>query len=1241
MPLPIPPPIPKRVPKKPQSSKILFNDHDLPEKRAVIPSSSPRAVFSMRLALEDVTNAYPFQFVQSKRGDEFAKHASKKANKSMSLSMTKSSKMNSDRYKSKPLAVVSSTPALKNKEKLDILEKATISKAPATEETCVLKETLTTGRITLVNDQESSRIKRKVASHKRMSIFQKSSPSQRGTDHQNNVNMAVATVDKKSKTEKAANTKRTSSPEEKTFIPGEYKFDLNDFLCNSDSSEDEFIFALKSQKKAKMENPTTKPFSSEKCTARGNMSQVKSQGSQQVTYANKPLPKEPSSLKKRKPAPEKESPSQGSCALQEKHTNQKAQMYKYYIFQDSPSDEESVSQKALVLDKDVLKEAAPKSAKLLRKWKKSPRRVAIHWKPLESQLVCPTTEKKTLSKMPLLSNQEQVTQEQLSPLKKRRKSQKAAFKEESMPKKSSKQQFSNAREFLLKDPPTLKEKKTTTDEPSYVQEPLTWKTKPTGDEIYFSPELFSPPVSPYKDESFSQEALLLPEKTGTKEDSFNKQLLLKGQNLTEEESLFNKLLGLKEPSTGTAMSTERQLSSEKSTTQGLALLMSNQMTEPESITDGKESSAKQPLAFNHEKQLPLQEKLPPDEDNLSQGPLIFREMARIYETPRTEPCASQSKSSTNSERLHQQCLSFQELFGFDEECLSQGPVLLEDRARMRGVVVDEPLSVPKTPSLRKETPSEKQLYFQEKLLLEEDNISQEPLIFPEAEATDEAAKSEPWTVSWVSSPKGAWYKQQHILDEECLPQGPALFEDRSTMRGIILNGPQTVPKTPDLDYETFSKQQASSQEKCYPEEDSLSQVPLIFREMARTSKATVQEPWAFQQKPSTEEATLKETLALQEEPAVNKRWPLKEASALNENPIARKKLLFEDPVAVADESIYRDEFFLKALFTMPTVKSSPVFGSTMFGGDKSIATRKSSVWESTPGTLVSSHEERTQIQMMKSLMEEANRYYNDPFLNSAYANDIFNYLKEREEMFILTKYMSWQPEINSDMRAILVDWLVELQINFETTHETLYLAVKLVDHYLNETVCEKDKLQLLGCTAFMIAAKFEETSNLCVSDFLYICDNSYVRNEILAMEASILKTLEFDINIPTAYHFLRRYARCMKVSMRTLTLSRFVCEMTLQKYDYVQERASKLAAGAFLLALCMKNLRSLAPFLEFHSGYKISELYPLVKQLNGTLTLHFRDKLKTVYSKYSQKDFFEVSKIPPLEMCTLEKIFKG
>lgn len=46
-----------------------------------------------------------------------------------------------------------------------------------------------------------------------------------------------------------------------------------------------------------------------------------------------------------------------------------------------------------------------------------------------------------------------------------------------------------------------------------------------------------------------------------------------------------------------------------------------------------------------------------------------------------------------------------------------------------------------------------------------------------------------------------------------------------------------------------------------------------------------------------------------------------------------------------------------------------------------------------------------------------------------------------------------------------------------------------------------------------------------MEDFLYICDDAYTREELISMEASILQTLAFDINIPIAYRFLRRYSK--------------------------------------------------------------------------------------------------------------------
>ena len=65
-------------------------------------------------------------------------------------------------------------------------------------------------------------------------------------------------------------------------------------------------------------------------------------------------------------------------------------------------------------------------------------------------------------------------------------------------------------------------------------------------------------------------------------------------------------------------------------------------------------------------------------------------------------------------------------------------------------------------------------------------------------------------------------------------------------------------------------------------------------------------------------------------------------------------------------------------------------------------------------------------------------------------------------------------DITKDMRSILVDWMVEVQENFELNHETLYLSVKVVDAYLDKiTEIRRDKLQLVGVTAMFVACKYD------------------------------------------------------------------------------------------------------------------------------------------------------------------------
>lgn len=71
-------------------------------------------------------------------------------------------------------------------------------------------------------------------------------------------------------------------------------------------------------------------------------------------------------------------------------------------------------------------------------------------------------------------------------------------------------------------------------------------------------------------------------------------------------------------------------------------------------------------------------------------------------------------------------------------------------------------------------------------------------------------------------------------------------------------------------------------------------------------------------------------------------------------------------------------------------------------------------------------------------------------------------------------FMASQPHINDKMRAILHDWLVDVCLKYRQTPETLHLTWSLVDRYLARTVIQRNRLQLLGVAATLVASKFEQ-----------------------------------------------------------------------------------------------------------------------------------------------------------------------
>ncbi len=86
-------------------------------------------------------------------------------------------------------------------------------------------------------------------------------------------------------------------------------------------------------------------------------------------------------------------------------------------------------------------------------------------------------------------------------------------------------------------------------------------------------------------------------------------------------------------------------------------------------------------------------------------------------------------------------------------------------------------------------------------------------------------------------------------------------------------------------------------------------------------------------------------------------------------------------------------------------------------------------------------------------------------------------------------------------------------MKFKLMMVTLYLTINLIDRYLSVQSVSRKNLKLVGVTALLLAAKYEETWAREVHDFVHISDNDYTREQILNTEKTMLNTLQFNLRV--------------------------------------------------------------------------------------------------------------------------------
>ncbi|XP_060753210.1 G1/S-specific cyclin-E2-like isoform X2 [Tachysurus vachellii] len=214
------------------------------------------------------------------------------------------------------------------------------------------------------------------------------------------------------------------------------------------------------------------------------------------------------------------------------------------------------------------------------------------------------------------------------------------------------------------------------------------------------------------------------------------------------------------------------------------------------------------------------------------------------------------------------------------------------------------------------------------------------------------------------------------------------------------------------------------------------------------------------------------------------------------------------------------------------------------------------------------------------------------------------------------------PRLQPKMRAVLLDWLMEVCEAYLLHRQTFYLAQDFFDRFmLTQDNTEKERLQLIGITALFIASKIEEIYPPKLTELAYVTDGACLEEEILQMELIMLKALNWDLYPETVVSWMKLYIQMASVyDLTNLLVPQFSQETYIQitqlldlcilDINSLEFKYGVLAAAAFCHFISFEVVQKvsgltweavescvnwMAPFIETMMGYESPKLKDFAK----------------------------------------------
>ncbi|EJW84105.1 cyclin domain-containing protein [Wuchereria bancrofti] len=269
---------------------------------------------------------------------------------------------------------------------------------------------------------------------------------------------------------------------------------------------------------------------------------------------------------------------------------------------------------------------------------------------------------------------------------------------------------------------------------------------------------------------------------------------------------------------------------------------------------------------------------------------------------------------------------------------------------------------------------------------------------------------------------------------------------------------------------------------------------------------------------------------------------------------------------------------------------------------------------------ISSQAATTSSSIMYTTEEHEDRMRTDP----VYDADIYLYMRYRElKLCPSGDFLEFQEEICGEVRHLLVEWICDSAREFNLSTESLHMAVSIVDRVLNTLQCPREKLQLLGAAALLLAAKFEEIYPPEVKEFARITAYTFHETEIIRMERIVFARVEYQLLAPTSWWFASRLVRMAHVPRIIYCMMRYLLELALLDHTFLDFRPSVVGAASFFLSNVIFKSDYLLLTTETDIG--VNELRsPARKMLELFHEVPNKDYC-SVFEKYATEKYEQVS----------------